>query len=102
MQNVTFNDALLKQSKSSRRENRDWTDYGTSIALTAGSGLLFVLLGFFLQVVFTLFARNNSALNYAEVGSLIIAFIFFAFSAHFMDKSEENERQQKGAKFEGK
>lgn len=100
MQRTTFNVALINQPKSKNTESKDWTSYDTSIALGIGGGLFFILLGFFLLVIFTFFDRNNTALNYAGVVALVVAFIFFAVSAHFMDVFEENKSQMKRAGIE--
>ncbi len=100
MRNTTFNSALVNQPVLRNSENQDWATYQTSILFAVGGGLLFGLLGFFLLVIFTVFDRNNAALNYAGVSSLIFAFMFFVISAHFMDKSGENKRQHTKSRIE--
>lgn len=95
MRSATFNNTLVNHQKLRKTESKDWTVYAASIDLAVGGGLFFILLGFFLLAIFTVFDRNNAALNYAGAGSLVIAFIFFGFSAHFMDKSEENNHWRK-------
>jgi cytochrome c biogenesis protein CcdA len=93
MRNLTFNDALVIQPKTRNTTKEDWTRYETPILIAVGGGLLFAILGFFLLAVYAVFERNNAALNYAGSGALIIAFIFFGFCAHFMDKSDKSKRQ---------
>ena len=100
MRSAAFNHALVNQPNSKRAGNKIRTGFEISIMLAAASGLIFSLLGFLLLAVFTFFERTKSALNYAGVGSLICAFIFFAFSAHFMDKSEETKSLRERAEFE--
>lgn len=95
MRNTTFNRVPVNQPGLGNYENQDWAAFQTAILFAAGGGLPFGLLGFFLLIVFTVFERNNRALNYAGVGSLIFAFIFFGLTAHFMDKSDENKRRHK-------
>ena len=100
MQSTTFNGTLINQPKSKNNESKNWTSYDTSIALGVGGGLFFILLGFFLLAIFTFFDRNNTALNYAGVGALVVAFIFFGASAHCMDGFEKNKSQMKRAGIE--
>lgn len=88
------------QTHLTETEKQHWTHYNASIALAASGRLLFVLLGFFLLAIFTIFEGNSTALNYAGVASLIIGFMFFGFSAHFMDKRDNSERQSKRAEFD--
>ncbi len=100
MQNTTFSSALIHQPKLKSAASKSWISYHNSIALAFAGGLLLILLGFILLIIFTMFEKNDAALNYAGVGSLIAAFILFGVSAHFMDKSDENKRQYEKSRIE--
>jgi membrane protein implicated in regulation of membrane protease activity len=100
MRYTTFNSLLVNKPKLRNNENKDWSGYYASIVLAAGGGLFFLLLGFFLFVIFTVSGGNNLPLNNAGVGSIIVAFIFFGFGAHFMDKSDEGNRRCKRKRIE--
>lgn len=98
MQSIVLTSVLRNQTHLTEVENQRWARYHASISLAAGSGLFFVLLGVFLLIVFTASGGGNSSLNRAGVGSLVAGFVFFGFTAHFMDECDSSEREYKRSK----
>ena len=100
MQSIVLNSKLIAQKKVKSFKKKTLKRHETSILLAAGSGLFFILLGFFLVVIHAVFERHDPVLNYVGVASLVIAFVCFLLSAHLMDKSETGRRQNKRAEIQ--
>lgn len=100
MQETARTNSLRNPKQQRGGENHRDAPFYASILLGLTGGVFSALIGFLLLGIHSLTGRSDRLENYGGVALLVLAFVCFGVSAHFMDESEKEERRRKKLRFE--